>query len=178
MDWTDYFYYDESSPTYLRWKVDVYTGRNLSILKIKAGSVAGSFSKTIGYYVVGKGGKQYLIHRVIFEMHNGQLSDNEVVDHIDGVPTNNALSNLNLTTQLGNMRNQKLFSTNTSGVGGVSYDLKSGQGYWCACWCENGRVRKRAFSLKKFGEEAFKMACDFRFSKLEEIGGYTKRHGT
>ena len=40
MNWKDYFYYDESSTTCLRWRVDRYAG-NMSITAA-ADSVAGS----------------------------------------------------------------------------------------------------------------------------------------
>ena len=35
MKFEDYFYYDETSPTFLRWKIDRYAGRKKNVLKFK-----------------------------------------------------------------------------------------------------------------------------------------------
>ena len=45
MKFEDYFYYDETSPTFLRWKVDRYSGRKRNVLKFKKGDVCGSFER-------------------------------------------------------------------------------------------------------------------------------------
>lgn len=42
IEWTEYFIYDETSPSCLRWKNDIYSGLNYSILRIKAGTPAGT----------------------------------------------------------------------------------------------------------------------------------------
>lgn len=43
------------------------------------------------------------------------------VDHIDGNPNNNRRSNLRITTHSNNMKNIKLYSSNTSGTKGVHW---------------------------------------------------------
>lgn len=43
------------------------------------------------------------------------------IDHIDRDKANNRMSNLRVVSHSCNMRNTKIFSTNTSGVKGVSY---------------------------------------------------------
>ena len=52
-----YFYYDETSPSFLRWKV--------SRGKIKAGDSAGGKDNK-GYYIVKLNNVSYKVHRVIF----------------------------------------------------------------------------------------------------------------
>ena len=43
-DFKEFVYYDETSPTFLRWKVDVYSGRYYRILE-KAKQMAIDFRK-------------------------------------------------------------------------------------------------------------------------------------
>ncbi len=42
IEWGEYFYYDESSPSGLRWKVNRYSGRSDSIISAEKGQVAGT----------------------------------------------------------------------------------------------------------------------------------------
>lgn len=44
------------------------------------------------------------VHRAVSETFLGQLKDGETVNHIDGVKTNNALSNLEIVSNLENAR--------------------------------------------------------------------------
>lgn len=176
MDWGDYYVYDETSPSCLRHKHDVFTGRGYKLLRFRCGDVAGTLVNC-GYYSVSRGGKQKLAHRIVWEMHNGEIPIGYVIDHINGVATDNRLSNLRLTTQKENMRNQKMFSTNTSGVTGVSFDDSDGYERWIANWYENGKLKKRSFSVAKYGQEALAAACAARARAIESLGGYTDRHG-
>lgn len=59
----------------------------------------------------------YLAHRLIWKMVHG--SDPLNIDHIDGDPSNNRICNLRSVDVAENNRNQKMHSTNTSGVTGV-----------------------------------------------------------
>ena len=60
-----------------------------------------------GYITTSINGKWMFVHRIIMEAELGRkLEENEVVDHIDNDSTNNKISNLRLTTQLGNMNNE------------------------------------------------------------------------
>lgn len=51
--------------------------------------------------------KNYMVHRVIWEMLMGQIPDNMVIDHIDRNPKNNAIENLRLLTRSQNLHNSK-----------------------------------------------------------------------
>ena len=182
--WSDYFIYDESSPSFLRWKVDRVSGRNKTQIHVKAGDVAGCPNKN-GYYNVKIDNRLTLCHRIIYEMCNDLLLDeHQLIDHIDGNPYNNKRNNLRIVLKQYNARNAKKRVDNTSGVTGVT-KISNGCGnfYWSArCEGLDGKIIQKRFSIKKFGnEKAFELACKFREDSLEELNlqgaGYTETHG-
>lgn len=61
--------------------------------------------------------KPILIHRFLMNPKN-----NEVVDHINGDPTDNRRKNLRITTQQKNLLNKEKLSSNTTGITGVWWD--------------------------------------------------------
>ena len=115
----EYFEYDETSKTCLRWKV--------KRRRIKAGDEAGFLNNT-GYWRVGLLGKQFLCHRIVWELHHGVIPAGCVIDHVDKNPQNNQIGNLRLCTQLENNWNQ---TTNRIGVSsqykGVHWHSSSGK---------------------------------------------------
>ena len=84
------------------------------------GNVAGGDDGK-GYIAITVDGFAYKAHRLVWLHHYGEWPDGPL-DHINGVKTDNRLSNLRLVTQLINLRNQKLRSNNSSGVCGVCWD--------------------------------------------------------
>lgn len=101
------------------WKSSRLGGR------IKAGDVAGT-NDSLGYRLVGIGGKQILGHRLAWAMTHGVAPAGEI-DHINGDPGDNRLCNLREATHQQNMINRKLHSNNTSGFKGVSCHKQSGR---------------------------------------------------
>lgn len=188
MELKERFYYDETSSTCLRWNITVLSGRHLNQVNVSVGDVAGGYSPGSGYYQVRVEGKLKLVHRVIWEMFNGEIPDGMFVDHKDQDKLNNRISNLRLVTKAGNNQNQnqKLRVDSTSGVVGVNKlinTLKSGNKaeYWRAVWFD-GKVKSKSFSVKTYGEdEAFRLACEYReqiIKELNENGAcYTDLHG-
>jgi hypothetical protein len=84
----------------------------------KAGSKAGTLKPDSRIHVcVDK--KLYLLHRVIFAMHNGFWP--EMVDHIDGNWSNNKIENLRAATHAQNAWNAKSRKDNVVGIKNITY---------------------------------------------------------
>lgn len=148
MNWHDYFIYDGNTGN-LIWKhrpVERFkTKRGASIWNARyAFKIAGCIIRLSHKYArveVGLNGKSHKAHRIIWEMHYGSIPEGKVIDHVDGDPINNVLSNLRLATRVENQRNQGVSVRNKSGVTGVCW-LKS-RNKWIADIVISGRVGKR-----------------------------------
>ena len=177
------FYYDETSPTLLRHKIDKASGRKHSNILVRKGDVAGTISGSTRS--IGVKRLVYPIHRIIWMLHHGEIPESYVIDHIDGNIDNNLISNLRIATYKTNSRNRGKPSNNTSGVVGVSMSNYRGlPNRWCASYTNlDGKLIQKYFPISKFGyEEAFALACDWRAEQimlLNQLGAdYTERHGT
>lgn len=85
-----------------------------------AGKEAFTTKRSDGYFGGSINYVNYLAHRVIYKMvHN---SEPEQIDHDDRDRSNNRVGNLVDSSATKNSRNCKLFSNNTSGQMGVSWD--------------------------------------------------------
>lgn len=84
--------------------------------RAKVGDKCGTEIK--GYLATTIENNRYYNHRIIWKMYYGAEPEG-YIDHIDGNPLNNEISNLRVVSHQSNMRNQKKRSTNTSGVTGV-----------------------------------------------------------
>ena len=81
----------------LYWKV-VYSNR------LKIGQIAGDRDGR-GYRRVMLGKQHYKMHRLIWIMHNGDIPEGIVADHIDRDIDNNKIENLRLATKSENALN-------------------------------------------------------------------------
>lgn len=189
INFSEHLYYDETSPTGIRWKNNRYKGKGYTQLHISKDSVAGCING-LGYYQVCIGKVTYLAHRVVFQLmsQNGLPSGESklMIDHIDGNRANNTFSNLRLVTPSGNQRNKKMASSNSTGVTGVGimYKKDGNYTYYMAVWRVFGEKhqRQKTFSVAKYGLlPAFHMACMHRKRMIEELNkqgaGYSDKHG-
>lgn len=187
-DLSKVFYYDETSPSCLRWAIDVGSGRGHQIINVQRGDVAGTLGMD-GYWTVRYQGVDYKAHRVVLELA-GKFIDGCFVDHVDGVKSNNIIDNLRLVDHRTNMRNKSLYSSNKTGTTGVfrkdEYRHKYGRTdeYYVASWYDHrGKQRYKMFNIGKFGDElALFLACEYRQHQIDLLNlygaGYTDRHGT
>ena len=176
---SDVVYLDASSPSGLRWKVDIKSGKNK--VQVYLDSVAGSLM-TQGYWTVKYKGKNYPCHRVVWSLtYNCEIPPKLQIDHIDGDRANNCISNLRLVTHVVNSRNKRKRPTNLSGKTGVSIIKRSSYTLYIARWRDiAGCEKSKSFNSTKY-PDAYKMACeyrDFMLQSLNELGaGYAPTHG-
>jgi len=180
-DWGSHFQLDDASPSGL---VRIRSGWGNKIAPKPVGKK--NFSKkgdSQGWQVRFQY-KDYCVHRVIWVMAYGSIDDNLVIDHLDGDPLNNLISNLSLKTSADNHRNQRKHFDNTSGVTGVSLVRQCKYYYYVAYWYElDGSPKSKGFSILKFGEENAKArALAYREDQVNRLisegADYTVRHGT
>lgn len=110
MNWNDVFDYKDGV---LLWATR-------PARRVKIGDVAG-YKNNQGYLVVRFSGKQWKVHRIIWEIHNGIIPDNMEIDHINHKRDDNRIENLRITSRRVNSMNIAIGSANSSGCMGVSW---------------------------------------------------------
>lgn len=170
LDYSQYLYYDEASPSGLRWLVT----RNGNA---KKDSVAGGLTADGRYWKLQLNKKIHYLHRVVWELHYGTIPDGLVINHKDNNPHNNLISNLEICSQQQNMQRQFVHTTdevqksNTSGLTGIR-TFVDGRGTTRteATWYENGKQKRKSFNHNKYTpEEALSLAIKYRQEKVKEF---------
>lgn len=161
----DYLEYDETSSTFLRWK-KLYGKKN----QINVGDEAGYLNKCNRYCLTSFNDIQYKNHRIIYFLHYGYCPN--IIDHIDGNPSNNNINNLREATISKNNHNRTINKNSTTGVKGLSI-IK--QTYWRLKIIKNG---KRAFQETYKLTEKTKDECRIILeNKRKELHGSFSNHG-
>lgn len=112
-------------------------------------------------------GVKYRVGRVSWcRKYLSQIPAGMVVDHVDGNPLNNRITNLELKTYSGNNKNKIMQKNNSSGVNGVSFSRDSG--LWNSQIC-----RKQLYR----GPDFFEAVCARKSAELRDPE-ITKRHGS
>lgn len=129
-------------------------------------------------------GRRYLIHRVIWVLNFGSISEDLQIDHIDGNPFNNTIENLRLVTPRMNQRNRSKNINNKTGEHGVAYHKTSNNSggyneYIRVVWVANNKQKHADFNLKRFTsfEDAVEFAALYRELALAGDNSYSKSHG-
>lgn len=131
-NWNEVFYYDDGVLTWRPRAKDEFKSERLyrswtnRFCGKKAGYVAPA---RIGfglesYTRVRYGGRQYFAHRIVWEMFNGPLLQQELIDHINGDGSDNRIENLRKVSVLGSCMNRPMPMSNKSGVLGVCFNKK------------------------------------------------------
>jgi hypothetical protein len=137
----------EPETGFLRWKVS--RGR------VAAGQIAGCTKSVNRPYVqVRLEDRIFYAHRLAWVLHTGRpIPEGREIDHRDGEPSNNRLSNLRLATPVENKRNMRPSLRNTSGATGVSWDRSKRR------WVAQMSVGNRCVFLGRFTDKADAIAA-------------------
>lgn len=127
---------------------------NIADIGKPVGYAAGNDGRYVGVRVDAC---PYGAHRIAWLHFYGEWPDG-MVDHINGIGTDNRIFNLRLVDCLENMRNKRRASNNTSGVVGV--DWRASKGTWRAYIVVNRRqislghhpTKAEAVAARKAGE--------------------------
>ena len=139
---------------HLYWKVMPYKRNDL------VGTEAGTLDGDRRQITINK--KHYKTHRLVFLMFHGYMP--EEIDHIDGNPLNNKISNLRPATRSEQLCNTGLRKTSKSGVKGVSWD--SSRNKWTVVVTKN----KQTMFRNRFN--------DLELAQLVAIEARDKYHGS
>ena len=188
--WGDVFYYDESSPSKLSWKESRYSlsGRKQEtwcgkpagrLCHVKNGD---NMAYRVGFRFNNKSDKSFPVHRIIACLH-GIKVNGLVIDHINGISSDNRIENLRATTQPVNSRNRRPQHNSPYGISGVGFQEDiNGNGYFISRWVEDGKRVQKSFPLKVLGVmESFRRAVvsrglAIRLLNQTKDAGYTERH--
>lgn len=80
----------------------------------------------------------------VWEHYNGELGEEYIIDHINGVVYDNRIENLRKLTSQENCWNKKIISRNTSGVTGVSYNKRD------SLWIAKIGHKSKVYKLGRF----------------------------
>lgn len=174
-EWEHVFQLSDKSPSGIVWK----NPKKSYLIGKSCGYLC-----PLGYWVVEYKAKAIKVHRIIYLLTHGDLDSSLVIDHINGIRSDNKPSNLRLVDVEINAKNSVVSKQNKTGVTGVSLSPREKQVYFTATYTgSDGKNVSKYFSVTKLGyEEAFRLACEWRKQKIAELNeqgaGYTERHGT
>ena len=188
----DIYELSSESPSGLVWKHSRYGGRNNkqvirlagSQVRTKEGELKTNSRARSWRTMCDK--QHYQVHRIMWVLLHGHISGDMVIDHLDGNPFNNDISNLYLKTVRENNQNVSLSTRNKSSVCGVFMEYcykRKKHVAWTATWSDKtSKLCRKRFNFSTYEPDiAFRLAMQYRKERLEELKqcgmSYTDRHG-
>lgn len=124
-----------------------------------AGKEAFTYACPKGYRQGAVFNKLYKAHRVAWLIEMGEIPDGMIIDHANGVGSDNNISNLRLATQSQNLCNKRVQSNNATGVKGVSMHAPTKK--WRAAIRANGKQKHLGlFDSAAEAQSAYLAAAD------------------
>lgn len=133
---------------------------------IKSGKRAGHIHND--YIRITFQGVRFFEHQVVFLMFNGYLP--KMIDHVNGVTTDNRVENLRVATPSLNGANRKTNYNNKSGYKGVYFN--KGVGKWISSIRKDGKLTH--LGCFNSPEDAHKAYCDAADKLYGEYANYGK----
>jgi hypothetical protein len=135
--------------------------------------VPAGYTNPKGYVIVSVKGLSYRAHRIVWVLYNKQnIPESSMVNHIDGNPSNNKPSNLEIVSAVVNCHKKVNYNLTKTGVLGVTLKTHRGEidSLVCASYATPDDGNKyKYFSVKKYGrDEAIRLATVWRTSKLRQ----------
>lgn len=140
-DLLSYFQPDYETGTLLRIKASGTQG--------KVGDVVRGYRRPCGYSWVKHKGKSYPLHRMLYVMKHGDITQDDIIDHINRDPTDNRIENLRKATISQNTINSDIRPNKTGQrnidqvswqYGGYSYE------YYRVVVVVNGKKKQKRFN--------------------------------
>lgn len=173
-EFEEFVYYDETSPTCLRWK-------KITGPRVKVDDPVGSniFTKDgIARSITAKiNGRNTTVSRIIWALFNEEVPEDMVIDHIDNNPHNNKILNLRCVSIADNSRNRQ---RNREANSEFVCVYKRSTDYYVSV-CLNGNTLATSFAFSKYGEElALQKAISWRKAMIDKVNShganYTDNH--
>lgn len=183
--WEGIFKYDESVPSCVIRDYDVIIINQFGAESIRSrkGSHAGRMSKR-GYWEASYNSFLYKMHRIVWEIHNGEIPKHMYIDHIDGDKGNNKIDNLRLVDSKLNSRNSIRKRSSTGFKGVYLYKVNGVVVAYRAGYDDLDKKKHlKYFYFRDFNNDeelTFFVACEWRIHQLQLLNlagaGYTDRH--
>jgi len=129
-----------------------------------AGSIAGGLNKTSGYWAVMWRGIPFQRARLIWYMFNG--TSPLIVDHINGLKTDDRIENLRAATEAQNNQNRAILATSRVGLKGL-HKLKNGK------YRARISVNKRRYLIGDF-PDALAAHAAYALRAMAEFGDFAR----
>lgn len=132
----------------------------------RVGDIAGCIENKNGYRVIKINRRMYKAHRLAWLYVHGQWP-NEVLDHVNGDPSDNRICNLREATHSQNMWNSRTPKNSSSGMKGAS---------WCTtnkAWISSIKKNRKTYHLGHFAT-ADEAAAAYRRAALELHGDFAR----
>lgn len=173
-EFAEFVYYDESSPTCLRWRV--VTGPRCKVDE-PVGSIICTKDGTARSITTKINGRNVKVSRIIWALFNELTPEDMIIDHIDNNPHNNKIENLRCITIAENSRNRQRNKGSKSEFPGI-YRRETN---YTASVSINGVNKSTTYAFSKYGEELALQKClAWRKSMLlmaNEVGAnYSDHH--
>lgn len=162
----EFIYYSETSKSGLRYLKDCRSGIHGNSFSRRKDAEAG-FKDKNGYWSVKINNITYKVHRLIFMLHGFDLRQNDMVNHKDHNPSNNIISNLEISDSIHNSRNKKQ-RKNVDGIRGITKRSVSGIDYLVYTISFISNRKQFTVSLREYTYESAQSVLIKTKNKVEE----------